>query len=132
MLDTRLDKNGKATVKCILLEVGATAVSQTALLVDALIPGFGFQVTKVEAYAKTVTAAITFDVLIGATSVLASAITPVADTPTAGTLATAVTALRGTATSELRLRYTSDAAGAATRARVRVWVRVFPLNGESL
>lgn len=130
--DNKLDKAGKASLKCITMELGTSATDAAAVLVDALVPGFNFVVERVEAYAKTVTATISLDVLIGATSVLSAPITPVADTPTAGSLVSSKLTRKGSATSELRFRYTTNGTGAATRCRVRVWVRVFPLNGESL
>lgn len=132
VIDAKMDKAGKATLKAIRMEVGTTATGQTDLLVDSVVPAFPFVIERVEAYCKTITAALTVDVLIDSTSVLQSAITPVADTPTAGTLVTAKASRKGGRTSEIRLRYTSDGTGAATRARVTVWVRPYPLNGEAL
>lgn len=130
--DYKMDKAGKAALKCITLVLGTSATGATAVLRDALIPGFNFYVERVEVFAKTVTATISVDVLIGTVSVLASAITPVADTPTAGTLATAAASRRGTSTDELRLRYTTNGTGAATDLRVRVWLRPRPLAGEAV
>lgn len=128
--DRKMDPGGKAAWKCIPLILGTSAVSQTSKQPDATIPGFVFEVMAVEANALTVTATISFDVLIGSTSCLSGAITPVAATPTAGTLSATRSARRGLATDTLKLQYTSNGSGAATNAVVRVWIRPRPLNGE--
>lgn len=128
--DYKMDPNGKAALKCVRLGIGTTATGQTAKVPDSLTPGFPFEVVAVEANALTVTATISFDVLIGATSCLASAITPVAATPTAGTLTTSKTTRRGTATDILKAAYTSNGSGAATNGYLTVWLRPRPLNGE--
>lgn len=130
--DRNVEKDANVALECITLELGTTATGQSALLTDAVVPGYDFLVTKVEAFATSVTAAITMDVLIGTVSVLASAITPVANTVVAGTLATAYTARQGTSTGEIRLRYTSDGTGAAVRGKVRVWIRPRPLAYEAV
>ncbi len=130
--DRNVEKNANVALECLTFDLGTTATGQTALLTDAAIPGYDFRVEKVEVFATAVTAAITVNVLIGTTSVLASAITPVANTVVAGTLATAYTARAGTATGELRVRYTSDGTGAATRCKVRVWIRPRPLAYEAV
>jgi hypothetical protein len=128
--DYKMDPSGKTSLKCINLELGTSATGQTAKKTDAVTPGFAFRVVKVEVYALTVTATIAADVHIGTTSVLASTITPVADTPTAGTLSTTDASLLGTSTGILSLKYTSNGSGAATNLRARVWIRAQPLNGE--
>ena len=128
--DHKMDPAGKTALKCLEFHIGTTSTSQTGLLTDALTPGFAFKVVAVEAMAVAVTAVITFDVQIGSTSVLASVITPVANTPTAGVLSTTTANLLGSSTAIVKLKYTSDGAGAATNGRVRVWIRPQPLNGE--
>lgn len=133
--DKAISRGAFTPQKCIELALGTTATSQTGKLVDSTVPGFPFQIVRVEANALTVTAAITFDVQIGPVggtlaTALSSVITPVAATPTAGTLATTISAVRGAATDSIALLYTSDGAGAATNARLRVWIRPVPLNGE--
>jgi hypothetical protein len=70
------------------------------------------------------------DVLIGSTSCLASAITPVAATPTAGTLSTTLANKQGSATAVLKAAYTSNGTGAATNGFVTVWIRPQHMNGE--
>jgi hypothetical protein len=117
--------------ECVLLVAPATAVSQAALEVDEVVPGFAFQVVRVEVHATAVTATISADVRIGTTSVLSSAVTPVANTATAGTLSSTLSALRGSSTDALRLHYTSNGTGAATSLKARVWIRPQSMNGEA-
>lgn len=114
----------------IRLQIGTTAVSQTAKQPDGVIPGFAFEIVKVEVNALTVTATISVDVLIATTSVLTGAITPVAATPTAGTLSSTLATKRGSATEAINVQYTSNGTGAATNAIVSVWIRPVPANGE--
>lgn len=128
--DRKMDPAGFTALKEITMSIGTTATSQTALLTDAVTPGFAFKIVKVEAMATAVTATISVDVQIGTTSVLTGAITPVANTPTAGTLSTTTANLLGSKTGIIKLFYTSNGSGAATNARVRVWIRPQPLNGE--
>lgn len=129
------DKNVSAVAnvarECVVLIAPATANSQSDLEVDEVIPGYPFEVVAVEVHATAVTATISCDVKIGTTSVLASAITPVANTATAGSLSATRSARRGTSTSVLRLHYTSNGSGAATALKARVWIRPYPLNGEA-
>jgi hypothetical protein len=128
--DTKMHRTAKTPWKCIDLSIGTTATSQTAKRTDAVTPGFPFKVEAVEVYALTVTATISVDVQIGSTSVLSSAVTPVADTPTAGTLSSTASNLIGSSSGVLSLKYTSNGSGAATNCRARVWIRPEPLNGE--
>lgn len=128
--DKNVAKDAALALKPIQFAIGTSAISQTAKKTDAVTVGFPFEVVRVEAYALTVTATISVDVHIGATTVLAGAITPVADTPTAGVMSTTLASRRGTSTDILSLKYTSNGAGAATNAYVTVWVRPRPLNGE--
>lgn len=118
--------------ECLTLELGATATSQTDLEKDSVVVGFPFQVVRVEVYAKTVTATIALMVRKGSTNILSGAVTPVADTPTAGTLSTTLATIRGSATDDLNVIYTSNGTGQAVNARVRVWVRPIPMNGEAV
>lgn len=128
--DYKMDPSGNVVKECLSFALGTTATAQTAKRTDAMTVGYPFKIVRVEAYALTVTATISVDVQIGSTSVLASAITPVADTPTAGTLATTTASLIGHATDVISLKYTSNGSGAATNGFVNVWVRPQPLNGE--
>lgn len=128
--DTNISKTSAVAKKVIKLSIGTTAISQTAKRTDAITPGFAFEVVGVEFYALTVTATITGDVQIGTTSVLTGAVTPVADTPTAGVLSTTQASRRGTATDVLSLKYTSNGSGAATNGHAYVTIRPRPLNGE--
>lgn len=114
----------------VRLSIGTTATAQTATVPDSFTPGFDFQVVKVEVNALTVTATISVDVLIGSTSCLASAVTPVAATPTAGTLSTTLASRKGSSTAIIKAAYTSDGTGAATNGVVTVWIRPQHMNGE--
>lgn len=107
-----------------------TAVSQTALLSGAHTPGGRFQITKITVFAATVTAAITVDVQIGGVSVLSAVITPVAATEVAGALVTTLATLRGKATDQIQVKYTTNGSGAATGLSVIVQIRPYPSFGE--
>ena len=128
--DKDVDKNAALGRKLVLLTAPATATGQTALEVDTTVPGFAFEIEKVEVHATAVTATISADVQIGSTSVLSAAVTPVANAPTAGTLSSTLANIRGSSTDELRLLYTSNGTGAATALKARVWIRPIPGNGE--
>lgn len=128
--DRKMDPAGKTALRSITLHIGSSSISQTGLLTDAITPGFAFRIMAVEVFATGVTAVGTVDVQIGSTSVLASVITPVANTPTAGTLSATDANRIGSATAIVKLKYTTDGAGVLTNCRVRVWIRPQPLNGE--
>ena len=131
--DRNTHKDAYIARECVLLVAPATATAQADLEVDEIVPGFPFEVVRVEAHATAVTATITLDVKIGTTSVLASAITPVANTATAGTLSTTLASRQGAAsTSTIRLHYTSNGSGAATSLKARVWIRPLGLAGDVL
>lgn len=128
--DTNILPTAKVGYECIRLQIGTTATGQTGKQTDGVVPGFDFQVVKVEVNALTVTATISVDVLIGSTSALTGAITPVAATPTAGTLSTTLANVRGSSTEAINVQYTSNGTGAATNGIVSVWIRPQPMNGE--
>lgn len=128
--DNNISKTANVAKEYVRLVLGTTATGQTGKQTDSLKPGYAFEVVSVEAYALTVTATISVDVQIAGTSVLSSVITPVADTPTAGTLSTTLANKRGAATEALQLKYTSNGTGAATNGIVTVCIRPLPLNGE--
>lgn len=129
--DRNISKDADVALKPVRLHLGTTAVSQTAKKTDAVTPGFPFTVEKVEAYALTVTATISVDVHIGSTSVLASTITPVADTPTAGTLSSTLANRVGDSDDILSVKYTTNGTGAATNGVVTVWIRRHGMDGET-
>lgn len=118
---------GRETVDLLY---GTTAVSQAGKRADAQTIPYAFQVVAVEAYALTVTATISFDLQIGATSVLSGAITPVADTLVAGVLSATVANTQGAAGSVLSAKYTSNGSGAATNAGLNVWIRPLGMEGD--
>lgn len=130
--DRNISKSAKTALRPVRLVLGTTATGQTAKRTDAVTPGYAFVVDSVEAYALTVTATISVDVQIGTTSVLSSAITPVADTPTAGTLTTTAASLIGDSDDVLSLKYTSNGTGAATNAVVTVWIRPHGMEDEAV
>lgn len=130
--DVNVAQDAKVALECILLTAPATAVSQTDLEVDEVIPAYAFEVERVEVHATAVTATITCDVKIGTTSVLSAVVTPVANTATAGTLSSTLANIRGTSSEAIRLHYTSNASGAATALKARVWIRPLPMNGENV
>lgn len=128
--DKKADKDaafGKETLEFPI----TTAVSQTALLAGAWTPGYRFQITKVTVMATVVTATISVDVQIGGTTVLTGAITPVAGTETSGTLSSTLSALRGTSTSQIQAKYTTNGSGASTNLVVRVQIRPYPMNQDA-
>ena len=128
--DINIQQRANFAKECLRLQVGTTAISQTAKVPDAVTLPYACEVVAVEVNALTVTATITVDVLIGATSVLASAVTPVAATPTAGTLSSTLANKRGAAGEILKVAYTSNDTGAATNALASVWIRPIPQAGE--
>ena len=128
--DINILKGANFAKECIRLQVGTTATSQTATVADAIVLPYACEVVSVDVNALTVTATITVDVLIGATSVLASQVTPVAATPTAGTLSSTLANKRGAAGEILKAAYTSDGTGAATNGLVSIWIRPLPQDGE--
>jgi len=105
-----------------------TATSQAGVLFGAVTPGYRFKVTGVKVFAVTVTATISVDVQIAGTSVLSSAVTPVAGTETAGTLSSTVANLLGTASNQLQVKLTTNGSGAATNLSVMVYIRPYPMN----
>jgi hypothetical protein len=128
--DTNVLPTANIGLECIRLAIGTTATGQTAKIPDAVKPGFDFRIVRVEVNALTVTATISVDVLIGSTSCLTGAVTPVAATPTLGTLSTTLANVCGISTDTLNVAYTSNGSGAATNGIVSVWIRPQPMNGE--
>ena len=128
--DINVQKNANFSKKPLRFALGTSATSQTALLKDAIIPGFAFEIVKVEVFALTIVAVLTVDVQIGAVSALSAPIAPVANTVTAAVVSTTLANRRGTAAEAINLKYTSDGSGASTGCQVTVWVRPLPQNGE--
>lgn len=129
--DQNVYKTASFARECIRLVMGSTSVSQADVEFDEVTPGFAFEIVRVEAYATAVTATASVTVKIGTTAALASAITPVAGTATAGTLATATADRRGSATDVIRGHYTTNGSGVVTNGRIAVWIRPVPLQGEA-
>lgn len=128
-----IKKTAAVGLECIQLSIGTSAISQAGKRTGLTTVAYPFQVVSVEAYALTVTATISFDVQIGSTSVLSAAITPVADTATAGVLsATTANTRSSAANAVLSLKYTSNGSGAATNGYVNVWIRPYGMEGDPI
>lgn len=130
--DEKMLASDYATWKCITMVLPATATSQTDLEVDSSIPGFNFEIARVEGYCMDQTDTVTVNVKIGSTTALASALTLTDDAVAAATLSTTLSARRGSSTDAINLEYTSDGSGEIVAGKVRVWVRPYPLSGEAL
>lgn len=128
--DSNILPTAKVALECLTLIIGTTSTSQSDIEVDEVTPAFDFEVERVEVYATAVTATASVDVKIGTTSVLSSAVTPVAGTATAGTLSSTLANIRGSSSDLVRLHYTTNGTGVITNGRVRVWIRPQPMNGE--
>ena len=127
--DKAIEPTAATPQNAIPLEI-VTALSLTSAVVASVQPGYAFEVVKVEDFARTVTATITYDCKVGTMSVLAATATPVAATRTTRTLATSRASRRGTSSSALTVELTTNGTGAATNMKVTVWIRPYPLNGE--
>jgi len=95
-----------------------TATSQTGLAAWGMtVPaGYSLRVDTVTAWASGVTATLTVDVTEDDTTILSAAITPVADTVTAGTVTDASVA----AEAELNIIYTTGGSGAGVNLNVTI------------
>jgi len=129
--DNNVSPTAKFVRECIPFPI-VTATSQTDVRAGSVVPGFPFEIVKVSAYASAVTGTISCNVKIGATSALASTITPVATGSgiVDGSLSSTLANRRGSATDAINVHYTTDNSGAATNLRVTVWIRPHPLHGE--
>jgi len=128
--DKKILNNAGVAQHCLNVPI-TTATGQTGLSVELFTPGFPFQITGVSVFASAVTATISCDVLIGSTSVLSSAVTPVANTETAGTLSSTLANRRGSASGQIKVQYTTNGSGAATNLHVKVSYRPYPMNGDA-
>lgn len=128
--DSKMNKNALSVTHAHSFPLQTIATSQTAALIGQWTPGKRFQVTACSVFATGVTATLTVDVQIDGVSILTGQITPVAGSEVAGTLLSGVKSLRGSATSKLQVKYTTNGTGAAVNGVARVQVRPWPLNGE--
>lgn len=128
--DLKINKNALAATHSQAFPLTTIATSQTNALAGAYTPAKRFQVTRVSVFATGVTASLTIDVQIGGVSVLTGPVTPVAGTEVVGTLVASQATLRGTASSQLQVKYTTNGTGAGVNVVVRVQLRPWPLNGE--
>ena len=128
--DRNISTKAAVGLKLVELRLTTSATGQTALLADAVTPGFAFTVVKASVFAQTVTATISADVQIAGASCLASAITPTAATEVAGTISATYTSTQGGSTDQLQLKYTSNGSGAATGLVARVWIKPTGMDGD--
>lgn len=127
--DAKMHPKAKSVLMPIVCNI-TTVVGQTDVKALGIVPGFRFEVERVEVWASGVTATISTNVKIGTTSVLTGAVTPVAGAATVGTLVSTRTTKRGSATSQLNIEYTTNGTGAGVNLKVTVWIRPYPLNSE--
>ena len=109
-----------------------SAVSQTNASLAKLLPGYAFTVEKVESFCRTKAGTITFDVLVDSAVVVNDG-APVADTRTEHSFESGygtIYARRGSKTSTLTARFTSDGSGAVTNGFIAITIRPFPAGGE--
>jgi len=104
-------------------------ISQTGTVYDSTVPGFGFYVERIECIIETITAALTFQVLVGAT-VLCAATAPTAETLAEVTITGSRADRIGTAAEALNLQVTTDGSGVGEGLKVRVHIRPYPMAGE--
>lgn len=129
VVDRSIDPTAGVALKVVDLGTAIVGNSETALLVDSMVPGRPFYVEKIEHFCEDITAVFTYIVSIGATA-LTGATAP-ADITRADATITATLAQRiGTAADAINLAVTTDGAGAAVGAKVRVHIRPYPMGGE--
>jgi len=104
-------------------------ISQTGTVYDSTVPGFGFYVERVECIIETITAALTFQVLIGTTA-LCAATAPTAETLAEVTITATVAERKGADDDFLALQVTTDGSGVGEGLKVRVHIRPYPMGGE--
>ena len=130
--DKKMLATDKSAWKCITMVMPATATSQTDLEVDSSVPGFNFEIVRVEGYCMDQTDTITVNVKIQSTTALASVLTLTDDAVAAATLSATLANRRGSSTDAINLEYTSNGSGEIVAGKVRVWIRPYPLSGEAL
>jgi len=129
MRDKRLLPSSNVAKQTLDASVSTLTASATTKVYDTL-PGFAFQVVKVEVFATGTILNTTVDVQIGGVSVLTGAITPVSATRTNGTLVTALAGRRGSVTQALTVNTICGATPTAANLAVTITIRPYPLNGE--
>lgn len=129
MRDKRLLPSSNVAKQTVDASISTLTASATTKVYDTL-PGFAFQILKVEVFATGTITNTTVDVQIGGVSVLTGAVTPVSGTRTNGTLKGALASLRGSATQALTVNAICGATPSAPNLAVTITIRPFPLNGE--
>ena len=114
--------NARFTHKPISVYVETVAVSQTDLELFQHTPGYNFEIIGFEVYAVSVTAAVTLNLLIGATSVITPVLTPVAGAGTAAVMKTDGSEY-GDDDDIIYIQCTTDGSGDVTAANMQIWIR---------
>jgi len=129
VVDKSIGPNAGVAREIVLLFTDDVPISQTGLLVDAALPAFGFYVEKIECFVEALTAAATFQVLIGSTA-LCAATAPTADQLDQVTITATTAQRKGSSTDAINLQVTTDGSGLMTGLKVKVHIRPFPMGGE--
>ena len=111
---------------------GAAIPHGSLALLDQINPGMGWIVEGVQAWARAIVATAQIDVQIGAVSVLTGLLTPGGPNDAAFGTLVAPALRRGTRTSQLNMRVTTNGTGTLTDLTVTVVVRPIPAGGEAL
>jgi len=114
--------DGRLSHKPIFCHRASVGNAQADVEQHAHNPGYNYEVVGVEVYATGVTAAASVDVKVGGTSVLSSAITPVAGSEVKGTVLTTGEQF-GAADDDITIHATTDGGGDITNLDARVWYR---------
>ena len=135
--DAKLHPNSRTPIKSFVFN-DALAINLTNVAVARFRPGFPFEIVDIRANARTVNAYTVPEVRIvnaaadTGQNVLTATLTPTAvatATPAGGALQANRTLRRGRATQEVILHLTTGAT-APVNARVEIFYRPYPLNGE--
>jgi hypothetical protein len=129
VVDKSIDPGAGVARELVLMVGENVPISQSAVLFDSVVPGFGFKVERIECIIQSITAVLTFQVLIGTTA-LCAATAPTAATLAEVTLTASGTDLIGTDTEALNLKVTTDGSGVGEGLKVRVHLRPYPMGGE--
>lgn len=114
--------NARFTHQTIGRHITTVAVSQTGLEQFQHTPGFNFEIIRFSVYAVSVTAAVSLNLLIGATTVLTTPLVPVAGAEADGVLLDTGVEY-GSATDIIYVQATTDGSGDVTDADVTIWLR---------
>ncbi len=127
--DKSIDPASGVAREVVLIVGEDIPISQTAILFDSTVPGFGFYVEKIEDFIQTLTAALTYQVFIGAQA-LCAATAPTAVTRADVAITATVAQRKGLKTDDLNIKVTTDGTGLGEGLKVRVHIRPYPMGGE--